>query len=108
MGQVMDEVLVMEDMEEAFLVAMPGALAKRQSERSSFDNMVLTTLQGKLAERSTALAAKIADVQAILAKHDLEVEKRTKVVEESTKVRENAEAALHDAGVQHASATEAQ
>jgi len=105
--QVMDEVLVMDDMEEAFLVAMPGALAKRQSERSSFDTMVLTTLQGKIADRSTALAAKIAEAQATLATHDAEVEKRTKVVEESTKSRDNAEAELREAETQKASATEA-
>ena len=39
---------------------------------------------------------------------DVEIEKHTKVVEESTKTRDNAEAVLREAEAQQASATEAQ
>jgi len=105
--QVMDEIARMDDMEEAFLVAMPGTLAKRHSERSSFDNMVLTTLQGKFADRSNVLVSKVAEAEAALAPHQEKVAKSTAIVDESSKARDTAEAELKEALAQHASAVEA-
>lgn len=105
--QVMDEIFRMDDMEEAFLVAMPGTLAKRNSERGSFDNMVLSTLQEKLTARSTVLAAKIADAEATLATHEVEVVKLAEVSDKCLKARDSAEAALREAEAQQVSKVEA-
>jgi len=63
-------------------VAAPGAMAKSASERGNFDNMVMTSLKGKLTERSQALAVEMADVDAKIAVVDVELAKLVQEVED--------------------------
>lgn len=93
--------LLMPDIEEALIVAAPGAMAKSASERGNFDNMVMTSLKGKLTERSQALAVEMADVDAKIAVVDVELAKLVHDVEEATKSHDIAEVASREAETLH-------
>jgi len=93
--------LAMPDIEEALIVAAPGAMAKSASERGNFDNMVMTSLKGKLTERSQALAVEMADVDAKIAVVDVELAKLVQEVEEAKKTHDIAEVACGEAESLH-------
>jgi len=105
-NSVTKEFASMPGLEEALLVAAPGAMAKSASERGAFDNMVMTSLKGKLDDRSAALAVEMADVEAKLAAVDAEISKLAQAKDEAKKVHDLAEVASREAEALHVTKTE--